>query len=124
MGEGKNKEPGKDKMDQWVKDHEDSLDYPDVPVGKGYQVDDSEYSPEVQVVMAKRMEQLAKENAVKYYIFDDNSPLIARQEGNEFPEIYLKGGWQIYRDVECFSLNIKEISEEEAVRAIAELSQQ
>lgn len=45
---------------QWIKDHEDSLDYPDVPEDRGYRLDDSKLSPEVQKAMAERKAQLER----------------------------------------------------------------
>ncbi|VAX13724.1 hypothetical protein MNBD_GAMMA24-1078 [hydrothermal vent metagenome] len=54
----------KEEMDQWIKEHEDSLDYPDVPVDRGYRIDDSELSPETRKAMAERDAQLTKESGI------------------------------------------------------------
>ncbi len=46
----------------WVKEHEDSLDYPDVPVGnRNYKYDNSGLPPEVQKAMAERKAQFEAE---------------------------------------------------------------
>ncbi len=50
---------------QWIKDHADSLDYPDVPEDRGYRIDDSKLSPEVQKAIAERMAYLKKHPLVK-----------------------------------------------------------
>lgn len=52
----------KEETAQWIKEHEDSLDYPDVPEDRGYRFDDSKLSPEVQKVMADRRKQLAEQS--------------------------------------------------------------
>ncbi len=57
---------------------------------------------------------------MKYFLFDDNTPLIARKVGYNFPEVYVNGEWKPYHDLACFAQNSKGISEEEAMKAIAE----
>ncbi len=58
---------------------------------------------------------------MKYFIFEDSSaPLVARKDGYAFPEIYVNGEWVKHRNVESFAHNSKEITEKEAVKAIAE----
>ncbi len=47
--------------DAWIKEHEDSLDYPDVPVSRDYRIDDSRLSPETQKALAERKAQLEAE---------------------------------------------------------------
>ena len=47
----------------WVEEHEDSLDYPDVPVGdRDYEFDESMLSPEVQKALAERKAQFERES--------------------------------------------------------------
>ncbi len=46
---------------RWIKEHEDSLDYPDVPEDRGYRIDDSKLSPETQKALAVRKAQLAEQ---------------------------------------------------------------
>lgn len=55
-------ETSKEEMDQWIKDHQDSLDYADCPdVNRNVEFDESGLPLEVQKAMAKRRAELEKE---------------------------------------------------------------
>lgn len=61
MNQNSDKNQGNEgETDPWIKEHEDSLDYPDVPEDNGYSIDDSALSSEAQKAIAKRRAQIAE----------------------------------------------------------------